>query len=79
MAKCSNTELFKKIGQKLIDDLFEVDLVLYSEFFEKYRDSTASDVVGTVNDAYLQSQGTPGTKSYGMVVDLAVAYHKNAK
>lgn len=31
MAKCSNTELFKKIGQKLIDDLFEVDLVLYSE------------------------------------------------
>ena len=34
-------------------------------------------VVGTVNDSYLQSQGTPGTKSYGMVVDLAVAYHKS--
>lgn len=55
------------------------ELVLYSEFFDKYRDSAASDVVGSVNDAYLQSQGTPGTKSYGMVVDLAVAYHKNVK
>ncbi len=52
----------------------------YNEFFEKYRDSVASDVSGAVNDAYLQSQGVKeGSKSYGMVVDLAVAYYKAKK
>ena len=31
MAKCTNTELFKKIGQKLIDDNYELDIILYHE------------------------------------------------
>ncbi len=48
----------------------------YSDFFDKYRDSAVSEVSGAVNDAYLQIQGTPGTRSYGLVVDLAVAYYK---
>ena len=34
-------------------------------------------VSGTVNDLYLQAQGTEGKKSYGMVVDLTVAYLKS--
>lgn len=59
-----------------LDSRVYFDLVQYSNFFDKYRDSTASSVSGAVNDTYLQSQGTEGTKSYGMVVDLAVAYHK---
>lgn len=50
----------------------------FSVFFDKYRDSTASAVTGAVNNTFLQSQGqTAGTKSYGLVVDLAVAYYKN--
>ena len=49
----------------------------YSEFFDKYRDSVASDVSGAVNDTFLTINGTEGVKSYGMVVDLAVAYFKN--
>ena len=52
------------------------ELAAYGEFFDKYRDSTASQISGAVNDTFLQSQGTPGTKSYGMVVDLAVAYYR---
>jgi hypothetical protein len=48
----------------------------YSAFFNKYRDSTAGKVSEKVNDTFLQVQGTVGTKSYGMVVDLAVAYKK---
>ena len=51
------------------------ELRAYSNFFDKYRDSTASKVSGAVNDTYLKLQGTEGTKSYGMVVDLAVAYY----
>ena len=50
----------------------------YSLFFNKYRESTASKVSGAVNDTYLKFQGTEGTKSYGMVVDLAVAYYSNS-
>ena len=52
------------------------EMTAYNRFYDKYRESTVSQVSGTVNNSYLQSQGTPGTKSYGMVVDLAVAYYK---
>ncbi len=52
------------------------ELAAYSEFYDKYRDSAASDVSETVNDTFLKLHGTEGTKSYGMVVDLAVAYFK---
>ena len=48
----------------------------YSLFFDKYRENVAASVSGTINNSYLQSQGTVGTKSYGMVVDLACAYFK---
>ncbi len=49
----------------------------YSEFFKKYQDSVAGQVSESVNNGYLQMQGTVGTKSYGMVVDLTVAYYKS--
>ena len=52
------------------------ELLAYSAFFEKYRDSVASEISGVVNDTYLTIQGTSGTASYGMVVDLAVAYYR---
>ena len=50
--------------------------VSYAEFYAKYRHSKVSTVSNVVNDTYLKLQGTPGAKSYGMVVDLAVAYYK---
>ena len=52
----------------------------YSAFYEKYRDSEAGKVNNAVNNTFLQANGaTEGTKSYGMVVDLAVAYYKTQK
>ncbi len=51
----------------------------YSQFFDQYRDSIAADVSEVVNNTYLTMQGTEGTRSYGMVVDLAVAYFKTAE
>ncbi len=53
------------------------EMTAYSEFYDKYRDSTASNVSETVNDTFLKFHGTEGTASYGMVVDLAVAYFKS--
>ncbi len=46
----------------------------YAEFSQKYSGSVAGEVSGAVNNTFLIIQGTEGTKSYGMVVDLAVAY-----
>ena len=48
----------------------------YAEFFKKYEKSKVGEVSGAINNSYLQSQGTVGTKSYGMVVDLVVAYFR---
>ena len=64
---------------KTVDINVRYELVAYSDFFDKYRDSVASDVSSAVNNSYLVMQGqTAGTKSYGLVVDLAVAYYKKA-
>lgn len=59
-----------------LDLAIRYEMYSYSLFFEKYRDNTAASISGNINDSYLQSQGTVGTKSYGMVVDLACAYVK---
>ncbi len=53
------------------------ELAAYAKFYEQYKDSAASNISGAVNDTFLKLHGTEGTKSYGMVVDLAVAYYKN--
>lgn len=53
------------------------EMSAYSKFFDKYRESTVSTVSGAINDTYLKAQGQEaGSKSYGRVVDLAVAYYK---
>ncbi len=52
--------------------------IAYSRFFSTYRDSVASEISGAINDTYLTIQGTEGTRSYGMVVDLAVAYFRQS-
>ena len=72
-------ELYSDVLSKLDKNVLK-DLISYSEFFDKYRDSVASDVADSVNDKYLQMNGQEqGTKSYGMVTDLCVAYYKSIK
>lgn len=63
-------DAFKELSPKV-----RGELSAYSNFFDKYRDNTAAKVSDKVNNAYLTSQGTAGVASYGMVVDLAVAYY----
>lgn len=65
-------EVFAKTDTRIV-----YEMVGFGNFFAKYRESTASEVADVVNDTYLKVQGqTNGTASYGMVVDLAVAYYK---
>ncbi len=67
-------DVYKKLPQKAI-----LEQVAYTNFFDKYQNSVASNVSETINDTFLTINGTEGTKSYGMVVDLAVAYYKQDK
>ena len=70
--------LLKKVNSVLDVRVYN-ELVAKNNFFKKYQDSVSSQVSGTVNDIYLQSQGTVGRRSYGMVVDILVAYLKEEK
>lgn len=61
----------------LLDDKVKEDLKSYSEFFDKYRDSVASDISNSINNSYLEANGQKdGIKSYGMIVDLTCAFLK---
>ena len=71
----ADKELSRKADSMLDINVYN-EQVAYSKFFKKYSKSVTSQISGTVNDIYLQSQGTVGRKSYGMVVDLTVAYLK---
>ena len=59
------TEVYRKI-----DNSVRREFVAYSNFFDKYRDSVASEVADKVNDTYLKVNGTEGSVSYGLVVLL---------
>ena len=60
-----------------LDDRVIGELRAYADFFETYRDAAAADISGVVNDTYLKLHGnTAGTASYGLVVELAVAYRR---
>ena len=71
----ADRELYLKVAATL-PDLVLTEMRAYSNFFAKYRESVASNISETVNNTYLIMHGTEGVKSYGMVVDLAVAYYR---
>ena len=76
--KKADSKEFKRLSGEL-DQNVRIELVAYNNFFKKYEKSVSSQVSSTVNDVYLKAQGTEGKKSYGMVVDLTVAYFKSQK
>lgn len=72
----ADQKLWEETYQKL-DNRAIYEMIAYNKFYEKYQDNVVGEISGAINDAYLQANGTEGTKSYGLVVDLAVAYfHK---
>ena len=74
----ANSDMYFEVLGKLNESV-RYEMRAYSAFFDKYRENVVADVSETVNDTYLKVQGTEGTKSYGMVTDLAVAYYKKIK
>ena len=72
----ADTELFKA-AYALADERLVKEIYAFNDFYDKYQDNAAADIAGSINDAYQQMQGVEaGIKSYGLVVDLAVAYYQ---
>ena len=66
------TEVLETLSPEVIGELRA-----YAKFFEQFRDSVAADISDAVNDTYLKVHGNAaGSASYGLVVDLAIAYYK---
>lgn len=73
--RSADKELYLEVYVALLPQVHE-EWKAYNEFYQQFENSVASQISGAVNDAYLQSQGTIGQRSYGLVVDLAVAYFR---
>ena len=74
----ADIEAYSEVYRSLPKNV-RTEMAAYNTFFSKYRRSVVATVSEAVNDTYLKINGTPGTKSYGMVVDLCVAYYENAE
>ncbi|MBQ7172851.1 MAG: DUF3810 domain-containing protein [Clostridia bacterium] len=62
---------------RILPETVQKEEAAYAEFFKPYQNSNLATVNDFVNDTYLKSQGAKaGTRSYNLVVDLAVAYFK---
>jgi len=60
---------------KELDPVFARDYAAYALFFKPYRDSTASKVANSANNAYLNAMGQEdGTLSYSRIIRLVSAY-----
>ena len=72
----ADRDLYRAVNSLLPEKVIREE-VAYAAFFEKYKDNTAAKISDATNNVYLQSQGAKeGSRSYNMVVDLAVAYYR---
>ena len=69
----------KAAWQEIRDSLAQEvkrDLAVNNAYWKPYRENGISEGYQNLYDGYLKNYGeSDGVKSYGMVVDLAVAYH----
>ena len=59
-----------------VNDYLRRDIEDYEQFFRSRKNTLATNLADTVNDAYLKASGeSSGTASYGQVCDLLVNWH----
>ncbi len=73
----ADRELYKTSYGNLPQEILQ-ERSAYRTFFQKYKENVVASVSQTVNDTYLKTHGSSaGTRSYNLVVDLAVAYYRD--
>lgn len=75
----ADRELYMQLLSQM-DDRIRYEMIAYNNFYEKYRENKAATITNSINDSYLKQSGqSAGVKSYGRVVDLAVAYFRDGE
>lgn len=70
-------ELARKIAMLCEPGMLR-DIQYEDDYWAQYRDTVISEISEEVYDGYLQSNGQEsGTKSYGEMIDLLLAYYRN--
>lgn len=73
----ANSALYGELWARM-PSAVKKEYAAYSAFFDRYRENKAAEVTENVNNSYIEHHGqAEGTKSYGLVVDLVVAYYKD--
>lgn len=73
----ADRDMYTALYRERVPKKLKNEMIAYNEFFEKYRENTVAAVAGAINDTHLKMHGEEeGEKSYGLVVDLLVAYYK---
>jgi len=70
--------LYKSVWQDC-SPIVIAEIRAYNTAVRHYSGTFASEVAGSINNAYLESMGTGGSVSYDLVVQLAVRYLKTKK
>lgn len=74
----ADKDLYRKLYLENVTDEYRGEMNAYNEFFEKYRENKVAEVSEKINDGFIKTHGQPeGVRSYGLVVDLAVAYYRS--
>ncbi len=71
----TNKDEYNRIVEGLSDGP-RSDIQASNAVYREYSDTLFADISDFVNDIFLRSNGTPGVVSYGMVVELIVAYYE---
>lgn len=72
-----DSKLYSELYYKHYTEGMKRDAADYRVYYKKYEKHPAQKVNNKVNDAYLKYNDQPaGIKSYGLVVDLLLAYHE---
>lgn len=69
----TDPQAYRAVWQTYSDTVVS-ELRAYNAAFKQYSGSFASDIAGSINNAYLEGMGTEGSVSYDLVVHLAVRY-----
>ena len=72
----TNRELRNEVFRSLDEKMYG-EMRAYSEFYQENKNEILGKLSEFVNDNYLKAQGTEGVVSYGLVVELCVAYYSN--
>ncbi|MBQ1846705.1 MAG: DUF3810 domain-containing protein [Clostridia bacterium] len=76
----ADPKMYSSLYHSSVPENLKNEMRAYNEFFEKYKENKVAEVSGKINNGYLHSQGVKeGSRSYNLVVDLAVAYVKSGK